>query len=350
VQTSICVGFGVSACKQVLSQSILTTAEVDGGADFQTNSRLEQSKAATLTTTWSYNTGTDPWSAGKSSDVFLVPNLNVQFKEIHEVTWSNTTCGNAETKLKFALSSPDNKPALGFLSRYDIDNVEIPELTKIKNQSAKDMTDLSCNSEFNSGENATCATARSNKYATEAAIAAWTKFLGEHDNTTRLAAEGKLPKRLYLKDLNKANDAKEESDSKRHYSGLVTKQMLDSAVPLDKTGQADNNLANINTIKFDGGGSELRFELTKEVLEDHIDKFGPPEDNSRGKYSVTGAQDFENTILAFDFAIGVSMQQHSDWERHHTLGSTSSDHTTVGFVLSDPDCGDVFDVDVFVDP
>jgi len=55
-------------------------------------------------------------------------------------------------------------------------------------------------------------------------------------------------------------------------------------------------------------------------------------------------------IASVEIGMGVSMQQHSDMERHHMLGLMSSDHTTVGFVLSNPDHGDIFDVDVFMDP
>ncbi len=184
LESTACFGLGPLFCTTATKVEMLATAQVGAGRDFEINTQLEKTKSATWTTTWSYNTGTDPWSAGKSSDVFLVPNLNVKFKEVREVTWSTTTCGKAESKLKFTLASPDNKPGLGFLSRYDIDNVEIPELTRIKSKNDKKMTDLKCENQPKQGENSTCTEARSNIVATQAAINAWNTFLNNHDNTT----------------------------------------------------------------------------------------------------------------------------------------------------------------------
>jgi len=61
-----------------------------------------------------------------------------------------------------------------------------------------------------------------------------------------------------------------------HYTGLIPKELSNHAVclkndinakaeALDKTG----GLEAINLIKFDGGGSELQFQLTQEMMDDH---------------------------------------------------------------------------------
>jgi len=156
IDLSMCAGVGAAVCKPEVKSKYEADIRMGGGADFETKDEVEKSKAATFTTTWSYMTSADPWNAGKESDVFLVPNLNCKFKQVDEVTWTNVTCGMVETKLKFALDSPKNKPTIGFLSRYDVVNVEIPELTRLRNQSQGNMSSLNCTDEMRTGEDIKC--------------------------------------------------------------------------------------------------------------------------------------------------------------------------------------------------
>merc|ERR1712176_305219 len=105
-----------------------------GGTD-QMN---EKSKSTQLSTTWSYQTSTDPWTAGAMSDVFVVPNLNVMYEEVSIVEWISDQCKvktlednkTLPTTTTFNIEAPENKPALAFYSRYHIENIKLPELQK----------------------------------------------------------------------------------------------------------------------------------------------------------------------------------------------------------------------------
>jgi len=356
---SVCAGMGVSSCKDAIKDVNQWDTHVGGGADFETRNEVESSKVATFTTTWTYTTSADPWNAGNQSDVFLVPNLNVKFKEVRVVTWANATCAKNETKLKFALDSPDNKPAIGFLSCFDVDNVEILELKRLRDQSQREMSSLNCTDEMKTGEDTKCEEFRSNRNAMRDAVLNWQNFLDTHDKISLAAADGNLtkPQKWFNEIQNPFTDDTNDYVPKSHYSGLIPKELSDHAVRLtnDKNAKAkasdkSGGLEVINLIKFDGGGSELQFQLTKEMMEDHTHKIGAPINNSRGRQDLGASFTKAGIYTSIKLVGGISATKHTKVERRHMLTSTNGTQTSIGFVLSDPDNGDVFDVEVFLDP
>ena len=81
----------------------------------------EKTKSNQFSTTWSYETSSDPWTAGPMSDVFVVPNLNVMYREVYVVEWDNTTCavttegdGGLPITTTFNIEDTENQPALAF--------------------------------------------------------------------------------------------------------------------------------------------------------------------------------------------------------------------------------------------
>ena len=136
-----------------------------------------EGKSNDFSTTWSFTTSKDPWTAGPMSDVsaifcsfspsmstdhyislliqlllsnecnhdlrqvFVVPNLYVKFEEVYELVWNNTICepilnqtlkdenkNPFPSQLIFSVNSPTSKPALSFFSRYHIEYVKLPDL------------------------------------------------------------------------------------------------------------------------------------------------------------------------------------------------------------------------------
>lgn len=70
-------------------------------------------------TTWSYTTNSEAARAGPESDVFVVPNLNVEYIEIYAVNWNSTKC-----KPELVLSSLSNE--YEFPTTFDIDLSKLP--------------------------------------------------------------------------------------------------------------------------------------------------------------------------------------------------------------------------------
>ena len=78
-------------------------------------------------------------SAGKDSDVFVVPNLNVKYESVDLVYWDNSDdkCGpklgesnTFPTAVIFDLEAPSSEPALTFYSRKHIETIKMLEIEK----------------------------------------------------------------------------------------------------------------------------------------------------------------------------------------------------------------------------
>jgi len=364
VEIEGCAGFGVLACIEMTDIESKGKIDVDGGANFVVQ-LVDGTDSASFTTTWSYRTSTDEWVAGANSDVFLVPNLNAKFKQVDEVRFvgseSSSTCAEVERKLKFALDSPENKPAIGFLSRFDVESVEIPELTRLKAAAVKNVTELGCPDSVEAIDESTpkgCEESIVNRDVFVGALEDWRSFLERHDNITKLAKNGGLdsakPGEWF--DRNKHESADPSKLPGEHYSSLIPKKLAEQAEQVrflagdsDASPTGAEELEHINLIKFDGGGAEVRFELKKEFIHEHTSKIGNPQDNMKQHFAAGGGTsiDIESPVVV-DIGFQAKFQQELD--RVHEETDENNDETVIGFVLNDPDSGDVFDVEVFLDP
>lgn len=107
----------------------------------------------------------------------------------------------------------------------------------------------------------------------------------------------------------------------------------------------------VQDISFSGGGDELEFSLDKSFYDE---KGRLPRDAT-----AVDNQEYEGT-LSFEteagFGIGpadvdVDLEVGKDWRfvQHSFKHSINNDDSSVGFVLSDPDPGDHFDVKIGID-
>jgi hypothetical protein len=362
-EVGTCAGLGVMVCTNIIETTVKGGVSLAGGSEF-TTAFNENQNTASYTTMWSYTTSVDPWSAGTSSDVFLVPSLNVKFKDITEIMWDATRCAYTEQKLKFALDSPENKPAITFLTHHMVTTTEIPNLERLRDaaqanvSAAKTTSGGQCPNMLPSSPSAVsllsdeCKIALANRDAMSSSILNWNSFLERHDNVMELARQGKLQGTPY----SWVTSIKDKSDvSKRmaHYSGLVPNTLAENAISLQTGKKTENSteLKQINLIKFSCGGSQFMFELHQNEIKSHTEKLNgaQPIQNSNGYLNVGG---YYNLDVKAPALVGVELT--GDITHHVNQVATQTDDTSedtmIGFVLSDDDDTDVFDVSVYLDP
>ena len=179
-----CAGLFVEMCLELIEGKIKKTLKGAGETNFLV-SLIDEKTAGSFTTTWSFQTSTEVWVAGKDSDIFLVPNLNAKFQKVQEVGFNKSnvfggTCAFATEKTKFSLTSPENKPGIGFLSRFEIDKVEIPELTGLRDAAQSNMTVLNCNKTVDDKTTEDCVKAIITRDVMVHALQDWNGFLERH--------------------------------------------------------------------------------------------------------------------------------------------------------------------------
>merc|ERR1711935_801768 len=105
----------------------------------------------------------------------------------------------------------------------------------------------------------------------------------------------------------------------------------------------------VKDISFSGGGGELTFSLDKSFYDEMGKTEGPVYDNIETDLSTTINIDSEFNLFGLQFQMGIDVGGDLGFARHSFKHSINSDNSGVGFVLSDPDSGDEFDVKVGVD-
>jgi hypothetical protein len=130
---SACVGIGAMKCLLTEQAKAGVVVTVSGGASFKTaHGNFNKENSGDFTTTWSYATSDDPFAAGRDSDSFMVPNLNVKYMEVNEIIWDSGNCiATKKTEFKMNLNYQSNKPAFSFVSMYDIENHVLPKFELI---------------------------------------------------------------------------------------------------------------------------------------------------------------------------------------------------------------------------
>ncbi|KAL7576580.1 hypothetical protein ACA910_018071 [Epithemia clementina (nom. ined.)] len=360
-EISACAGFGVSLCLEV-AEAKSWGALGDGGDTTHLVSLVDGTNSGTFTTTWSCRTSIDEWTAGKNSDVFLVPSLNAKFKKVQEVKFDkNSSCATATEKIKFSLTSPENKPAISFLSRFDIENVEIPELQSLRDAAEANATEFNCTDTIDDETSDDCVKAIITRNAMNEALEDWTGFLGRHDEVSSQVGTGKLnglkPHTWFDHSHKDATDDEKAHIPDSHWSGLVPKTLADSAVRIRSIGSAlgdgdqdeAEELERVNVLKFDGGGAEFRYELKRSRVTEHTKKLGPPKDNMQKSFYIDGSAHFDLFSVGL-VGVDVALGRHENDDNHHTQTDKDEDESKIGFVLGDADSGDVFDIEVYLDP
>ena len=133
-ESDSCVGLGAAVCKKILtteSTPLKLHFETDnawGGKNAEKNYGTER--------VWSFGidltTSDDPMMAGINSDMFLVPALNVVWLETEEVSFDTEMCqAELNTKVKWSLKGEQNKELLSWVSAFEIETKELPDLRKL---------------------------------------------------------------------------------------------------------------------------------------------------------------------------------------------------------------------------
>ena len=93
-----------------------------------------------------YQTSDDPWSAGRDSDVFVVPQLTINYIPTTFVEWNETSCNVVMNQtedgpeLPYTIEftgTPTSQQGVGFYARENIENTIIPNLQYILDASGE---------------------------------------------------------------------------------------------------------------------------------------------------------------------------------------------------------------------
>ena len=108
IEVDGCVGAGAFGVVAIACQSMLDT-KIGNGITYENRNDFlasidHASNTGSFTIEWSYQTSQDPWMAGRRSDAFLVPNLNVVFREVDVITFNNNNMLREQVKIRQLLT------------------------------------------------------------------------------------------------------------------------------------------------------------------------------------------------------------------------------------------------------
>ncbi|EGD79681.1 hypothetical protein PTSG_10665 [Salpingoeca rosetta] len=376
VETGVqqCVGLGAAVCTTVAdTESTPFKITVDqthtfGSMDPEDNYGSER--------VWSFaielTTSDDPGTAGEKSDMFLVPALNVVWLETEEVSFDVEQCqASKETKVKWSLEGQDNRKVLSWVSALEIENKELPDLRKLLALAEQPPGDDDDDTEED----------RAEKIAElKRAIKAWEDNLDRNKEVRQQAADGllepvqsmwakgnaefecspsispdedpdkaaKIQSELSRTQLCSGFDVDRIADKAQKGISLAPHDDIDNGKDLDGFAASDQDkqdLRNIDTIKFSGGGSTYTFEY----------------DLSRGDSVIGGSSRTHEVSVGVDvefgfkvFGVGMAFELSTGYNYEGTTADEYeagvSTDGALSVTLGDPDPYDVFDVGIFVHP
>ncbi len=367
------VGVTVELCNELLSvrkETRMFDVEFGLGRTFDMN---DNTRSNQFSTAWSYQTSSDPMTAGAMSDVFVVPNLNVMYEEVLEVKWENCTVtteddGTLPTRTIFDIEAPENEPALAFFSRYHVDNVKIPELeTAIANKESQ-KSDCECTDDNpnkackyyeadDTQKTTTCDEIDIDIEFLQAGLDGWNTTLKEEKDSFDLLTS----------DTSKSiNNWFNEFGAKDMYnlsysvglngdqtSGLAPPSLTNNAEALDNElldGRDDDGP--VKRIQFSGGGNTFSMTMSKEKLWNQVKLACWDGCNFEADNNVKGPG--KENLEAVGVGIGVGFnfnlaQIHTHISHKSTVGETGTAKTSISFVLGDSDRTDEFVVDLYYD-
>jgi len=330
----------------------------------------EKTKSNQFSTSWSYQTSTDPWTAGAMSDVFVVPNLNVMYREVYFVEWDKTTCavttegdGTPPITTTFNIEDTENEPALAFFSRYHVNHVKIPELKAAKANKESQQENCECTvsdtdkvckyTEADGTEKTTtCLEIMNEIESVKAGIAGWDTALKVENDTLE----------SNTKDASKSiNNWFTEYGVKDMYTGN-NMQITDQASGLEPPFLPKESLGNefaddvanepVKRIQFSGGGNLFSMTMNKEKVWDEVGLSCWEGCNVESETNIKGpgSLNTENYIFGFGTGLNVDLLDLNIHVLHQsTKRKADTTATSIGFVLGDNDPQDEFVVDLFYD-
>ncbi|EGD74786.1 hypothetical protein PTSG_07019 [Salpingoeca rosetta] len=376
VETGVeqCVGLGAAVCTKVAdTESTPFKLTVDqthtfGNMDPDDNYGTER--------VWSFEieltTSDDVMLAGERSDMFLVPALNVVWMETEEVSFDVEQCrASKETKVKWSLEGQDNSELITWISAFEIENKELPDLRKLLALAEEPPGDDDDETEEDRAEKvaelkraikAWEDNLDRNKEVRDKAAAGtldpvqdlWSKTSAEHDCAPPLSMiENPKKASKLLSEASKVNrcdgfGAAHIKDDAGKGISLAPHDLIDGATDLDDKEASDQDkqdLRSIKTIKFSGGGSTYTFGFDLEQTKSAVG-------GSSRTHEVTAGVDVEFGFKVFGVGMSFELSTGYNYEgttaEEHEAGVTTGTH--IEFTLGDPDPLDVFDVQVFLHP
>ena len=325
-------------------------------------------------TTWSYQTSNSPSSAGRDSDTFLVPNLSVIYSRVTTVGFANCSAWD-KTDFQFDLASEVNKPAISFVTVYDVENHLMPNLDQITKRKKQ---------EYLEAEGERKARLEETVAQLENGLNEWNRTMADYDATnTKKATELPTPQQWFsgwvasndmfvkeTKTVTFGSGVKQfdigEPMPEDHWAAMLPKRMNDGAVMVDgfaalqeSSGKVLGNLDHANRLEFSGGGSTMKYALAHHAIEKHVSMMGAPEvgddskrgtwdyRNSNGKINFDQGGHLDATIFSikvgFDIAAGL---RYTDAFKNQKTTNMETD-TSISFLLGDGDANDFFVVKIF---
>lgn len=362
---NMCFGLGASKCEELFRFSedvkVFGTEDDIGG----TVQLSEETRSTQFTTTWSYETSSDPWTAGAMSDVFVVPNLNVMYKEVYVVKWSNETCavekgddGTLPITTTINLEDVENQPSLAFFSRYHVEYVKLPELKVSVDNIEAMRTDCNCTKQdpdlmcpFGNNEEASCGALDQQVASLNNATKEWTEYMLPKDDYRSNTIVNWFEK-VGLELMKDENDLKIDD----HPAALAPPTLLSGAKEVEnmpkKPNEEDTKLDEIKRIQFSGGGSTFSMILSKEKMWDDVGLSCWHGCNTENEITVKAPG------LDYSKVLGVGVGPKTELSilnlkthviHESTKEKTDTESTSIGFTLGDNDPGDEFVVDLYYD-
>jgi len=324
-----------------------------------------------LATTWSYQTSQDPWLAGKMSDVFVVPNLNVPYEDVYIVEWDNSTCAvieDSENRPPLPVTTtiffdqPKSQPAVSFFSRYHVINIKLKEI--IRTIENRQKTKVNCKCDHQSpldNDECNCAELHEELTALQDSEIEWNNAL-EYDNTLVMEPENSiinwfketdvLEHDEYDKEFDKLkSNAANSSSSALAPPVLASKSEWASSHRPDTDGEKERAIETAKRIQFSGGGNKFSMNMKQEKVLNKVELACWHGCNIDSNSEMRGPG-FNSLLKAFGNGVKLEltpMDINIHISHESTEGGSDTESTTMELVLGDGDKGDEFVVDLYYD-
>ena len=290
------------------------------------------------------------------SDVFVVPNLNVMYRNVQVVHWENEKCaveeidGALPETTTINLEDVKNQPALAFYSRYHVEYVKLPELEDSVQNLNNTITACNCTEKeimcSFGGKEEMCSKLDQQVSYLNKAIIDWNEYLQPKEDfgdNTIVNWFDEVGSKI-MKDKN-------DVDITDHSSALAPPTLLSGAESVEDT-EKKTKLEEIKRIQFSGGGSTFSMTLSKEKIWDKVVLSCWEGCNKEYDNTIEGPG-LDHLEVLF-MGIGpmtkfniLNLKTHVIHES--TKDDTDAESTSIGFTLGDDDPGDEFVVDLYYD-
>ena len=332
LQQELCAGIIVSTCVQAHLGGFIEHAFDKGNYIYDPATFKDEADTLQFSTIWSYTTSKNQWTAGQASDVFVVPSLKLALESVDQVFLDAVCVAQIQRLTKF---SGAEELSVSFLTYNDV-------LSFTFNDTIDSLFAALEQEPTETGK----ANIRDAIADTRLAIESWGRVLDEYLATNADAAAGLNVVKPFEWFSNFSNG----TIGGTHYSGLLPKTLVTSAVPLPTSEVSQSSLEGIDVITFTGGGSSLGFVLDKDKASSKVVLEGT--DLNGEEYSNDKSSKFG---LFYFLAVSEYKGVEGDVERvriekkRRTAKKSKSD-TRIEFHLGDSNVGDRFDVQISLDP